>query len=254
LRLEADIAALARGPAAVVGAVRDAAVRTGTDFSFLLAQAKVESGLDAGARAATSSARGLFQFTRATWLEMVEAHGAQHGFGWAADMLKSGAAKAGTAAREAILALRDDPVAASLMAGELVRDNAAALQAKLGRAVGAVDLYMAHFLGAGGAGQFLSALATTPERAAADVVPAAAAANRSIFYDKAGGARSLVEVQALLAGRLAKAGAGPGSGGEGLPLSGRSLPLSGGGLPKMAAGTAQTQARMAYMLLAELGG
>ena len=251
---------MSRGPAAVMGAVRDAAARTGTEFSFLLAQARVESGLDAGARAATSSARGLFQFTKSTWLEMVQTHGAAHGMGWAAEMLRSGAARAGTAARETILALRDDPVAASLMAGELARDNAAALQAKLGRAVGAVDLYMAHFLGAGGAGQFLSALARTPERAAADVVPAAAAANRAIFYDRAGGARSLAQVQALLAGRLAKAGAevgqGMGMGGEMLPVAGRSLPAGGQTVPGMAnAGEAmQAQARMAYMLLAELGG
>ena len=233
--------------------MRDAAARTGTDFSFLLAQARVESGLEAGARAATSSARGLYQFTRATWLEMVETHGARHGLGWAAELLKSGAARAGTAARETILALRDDPVAASLMAGELARDNAAALQAKLGRAVGTADLYMAHFLGAGGAGQFLAALAETPGRAAAEVVPAAAAANRSIFYDKAGGARSLAEVQALLARRLERAGAdlplaGPAAG-NGLPVAGA---LAGRVLPQ--ADVRAGQARLAYLLLAELGG
>lgn len=236
MRLDAD---LVRGPAAIIGAVREAAARTGTDFSFLLAQARVESGLEARAQAATSSARGLYQFTKSTWLHMVEAHGARHGLGWAADLLKSGAAQAGTAARETILALRDDPVAASLMAGELARDNAAALQAKLGRAAGAAELYLAHFLGAGGAGQFLSALAEAPGRAAADVVPAAAAANRSIFFDKAGTARSLAEVQALLSGRLEKAGA-----------EGATLPLAGKALPQP---VAVDQARLAYLLLAELG-
>jgi hypothetical protein len=237
LRLDADLAA--RGPAAIIAAVREAAQRTGTDFGFLLAQARVESGLEASAQAATSSARGLYQFTKSTWLDMVEAHGARHGLGWAAEMLKSGAARAGTAARETILALRDDPVAASLMAGELAQDNARALQARLGRTVGAAELYIAHFLGAGGAAKFLSALAETPGRAAANVVPAAAAANRSIFYDRAGGARSLAEVQTLLAGRLEKAGAG----GSALPAGGRMLPQP----------VAGDQARLAYLLLAELG-
>jgi hypothetical protein len=245
------------GAAAVaVAAVREAAARTGTDFSFLLAQAKVESGLDAGARAATSSARGLFQFTKATWLEMVQKHGAAHGLGWAAEMLESGAAKAGTAARETILSLREHPVAASLMAGELVRDNAAVLEAKLGRATGAVDHYLAHFLGAGGAGKFLTALERTPGQAAAAVVPAAAAANRSVFYGKDGRALSLAEVRDRLAGRLARAGAADAV----LPVSGKRLPVVAAreavapADAGVAAGAATARARMAYMLLAELGG
>jgi hypothetical protein len=238
-----------------VAAVREAAARTGTDFSFLLAQAKVESGLDSGARAATSSARGLFQFTKATWLEMVRKHGAAHGLGWAAEMLESGAAKAGTAARETILGLREHPVAASLMAGELVRDNAAVLEAKLGRATGAVDHYLAHFLGAGGATRFLSALERAPEQAAAAVVPAAAAANRSVFYAKDGHALSLAEVRDRLAARLARAGASDTI----LPVSGKRLPVVAAAEPAVAgtaplAAAAAGRARMAYMLLAELGG
>jgi hypothetical protein len=47
---------------AVTGAIRQAGQVTGTRFQYLLATAQVESGLDPQAGAATSSARGLFQF------------------------------------------------------------------------------------------------------------------------------------------------------------------------------------------------
>jgi hypothetical protein len=144
------------------------------------------------------------------------------------------------------------------MAGELVRDNAAVLEAKLGRATGAVDHYLAHFLGAGGATRFLSALERTPGQAAAAVVPAAAAANRSVFYAKDGHALSLAEVRDRLAARLARAGASDAV----LPVSGKRLPVVAareaaapapvGADAGVAAGAAR--ARMAYMLLAELGG
>jgi hypothetical protein len=194
-----------RAAAPVLVAVRDAAARTGTDFSYLLAQARLESGLNPLARAATSSARGLYQFTASTWLDTVRKHGADHGLGWAADALQQGAATAGSAAREAILALRNNADAAALMAGEFARDNAAKLEAKLGRAVGSTELYLAHFLGAGGAAKFLGAMAGTPGAAAASVVPAAAAANHAIFYAADGSARSLSEVYGRFAAKLAGA-------------------------------------------------
>src|SRR5947209_17342316 len=52
----------------VTGAIRQAARMTGADFKYLLATAQVESNLNPNAQAATSSARGLFQFTEQTWL------------------------------------------------------------------------------------------------------------------------------------------------------------------------------------------
>ncbi len=233
-----------RAAAPVLAAVRDAAARTGTDFSYLLAQARLESGLNPLARAATSSARGLYQFTSATWLETVRKHGADHGLGWAAEALQQGAASAGSAAREAILGLRNNAEAAALMAGEFARDNAAKLEAKLGRAVGAPELYLAHFLGAGGAAKFLGAMAGTPGAAAAAVVPAAAAANHGVFYAADGSARSLAEVYGRFAAKLAGAGEKPLSP---LAASAASRPL-----PQGARGSdALLRARL---LLAGLGG
>ena len=227
----------------VTAAIRTAASRTGIDFSYLMAQARVESGLNPQAQARTSSARGLYQFTNSTWLETVRKHGAEHGLGWAADAIASGAAGAGSAARATILGLRDNAEAAALMAGAFAQDNAAALERKLGRAVGATDLYMAHFLGAGGAARFLGAMAAGPGAAAATLLPAAAASNRSVFFDKAGNARSLAQVYARFA---AKIDAAP-------PLPAR----QGASPTSPARGEVEvnaSRARMAYMLLAELGG
>lgn len=249
---------LARQANAVTAVVRDAATRTGTDFSYLMAQARLESGLNPLAKAATSSARGLYQFTNATWLETVRKHGGEHGLGWAADAIKGGAAKAGSAARETILSLRDNAEAAALMAGAFARDNGAMLEKKLGRAVGATDLYLAHFLGAGGATSFLGALARTPGVAAASLLPIAAAANRSVFFASDGSARSVAQVYARFAAKIDSAGKTSltmlASGAPGRAFSpadnGGSLPAGGTSLPVADV----SRARMAYMLLAELGG
>ena len=51
--------ARAAGIDGVAGAIRTAAARTGVDFSYLMAQARVESGFNPKAQARTSSARGL---------------------------------------------------------------------------------------------------------------------------------------------------------------------------------------------------
>ena len=129
-------------------------------------------------------------------------HGAAHGLGWAADAIASGGAKAETAARATILGLRDNAEAAALMAGEFARDNGAALKARLGRAVGSTDLYMAHFLSAGGAAKFLGVLAAAPGTAAAAILPATAAANRGVFFGRDGAARSVEAVYARFAAKL----------------------------------------------------
>ena len=75
----------------VGAAIQQAAARTGVDFSYLLGQAKIESGFNPNARARTSSATGLFQFIDQTWLATVHEHGAEHGLGWAAAAIRRGA-------------------------------------------------------------------------------------------------------------------------------------------------------------------
>lgn len=192
------------GSGGVHAAISRAAARSGVDFDYLLAQARIESSLDPRARAATSSAAGLYQFTNSTWLRTLEAHGAEHGFGWASAAIEGGRVR-DPAMRSAVMALRFDPDASAAMAAELAQDNAAALAPILGRKPDAAELYLGHFLGASGAARFLEALKSDPGQDAAALMPAAAAANRAIFFGPAGAARSVGAVMDLLRGKVASA-------------------------------------------------
>ena len=191
----------------VRSAIAGAAQATGADFGFLMAQAKLESSLDPTARARTSSASGLYQFTGETWLRTLDKHGADHGLGWASAMIDGGTVR-DPAARSQLLAMRFDPQVASLMAGELANDNSAYLSASLGRQPDHAELYLAHFFGAEGAAKFLSALASDPAQSAASILPAAAAANRSTFYGAGGVARSVSEVMGVIRTRMTGAAEG----------------------------------------------
>jgi len=64
----------------VTGAIRQAARMTGADFQYLLATAQVESNLNPNAQAASSSARGLFQFVDQTWLATLKEQGPALGY------------------------------------------------------------------------------------------------------------------------------------------------------------------------------
>lgn len=189
------------GQGDVRAAIAVAAQRTGVDFDYLLGQARLESSLDPLAQAGTSSAAGLYQFTGGTWLATLDRHGAEHGLGWAGAAIEGGRVY-DPALRAQIMAMRFDSQVSALMAAELANDNKAALTGALGRTPDSAELYLAHFLGAEGAANFLAALAADPSQSAAVVNPRAAAANRAIFYDKAGAPRSLGAVMDLLRGRL----------------------------------------------------
>lgn len=181
------------------------------DFDYLLGQAKLESGLRADAKAGTSSASGLYQFIEQSWLSVVKNHGAAHGLGWAADSIgrnANGRLSVGDpATRQAILALRNDPAAASLMAAEHAADNKAALEQTLDRDATGTDLYMAHFLGLGGAKKFLGALESGSSASGASLFPAAARANRNVFYASNGEPRSLGDIYDRFSAKLGSAGA-----------------------------------------------
>lgn len=212
-----DVTGMPNVPAATRGAganvrvaIAGAAQATGTDFNYLMAQAKLESSLDPNARARTSSASGLYQFTGDTWLRTLDKHGADHGLGWASDMIEGGAVR-DPAARQQLLAMRFDPQVSALMAGELANDNSAYLTGVLGRQPDHAELYLAHFFGADGAGRFLTALGNDPSQSAAAILPAAAGANRSTFYGAGGNARSVGEVMGLIRSRMAGAAEGASS-------------------------------------------
>src|SRR4051812_8673664 len=193
----------------IAGSIKQAASTTGASFEYLLATAKMESDFNPKAGASTSSAHGLFQFIDQTWLGTVKEAGSQLGYGKYADAITknpSGSySVSDPVARTAIMKLRDDPDAASSMAAVLTQSNSFKLTGKLGRRPTDAELYMAHFMGIGGAGKLIQNAEDNPQATAARMFPNAAAANRSIFYDRAGNARSVSQVYSVLATRYASA-------------------------------------------------
>jgi hypothetical protein len=97
------------------------------------------------------------------------------------------------------------------MAAGLAEDNRARLAPILGREPDHAELYLAHFLGAGGAGRFLSELQTNPDQSAPALFARPAAANRAIFHAPDGSPRSLAQVMDVIAAKLERAGADPAS-------------------------------------------
>ncbi|KAF0124235.1 MAG: hypothetical protein FD152_3073, partial [Xanthobacteraceae bacterium] len=190
------------GVSRVVSAIQAAAQKTGTGFDYLLRTARRESSLQPTAQAPTSSARGLYQFIDSTWLTMVREEGRNLGLGRFAEQIGRDASGRPTvadpAARQQILALRDDPAVSALMAGAFTNRNAAELRSATGRDPTEGELYMAHFLGSGGAARLINANQSNPQATAARLFPDAAGANRRIFFDQ-GRPRTIAEVYQVLA-------------------------------------------------------
>ncbi len=115
---------------------------------------RVESGGNADAKNPLSSATGLGQFIDSTWLRMMKTYRPDLD---------------GSLTREELLALRNDPTISRQMITNLARESEAYLR---GRGHGATPgrLYLAHFLGAEGAAQVLSAV---PETDLAELLGAA---------------------------------------------------------------------------------
>jgi hypothetical protein len=129
---------------------------------------------------------------------MVKKHGAKHGMGDLAQHIDERGRVDNRAIRKEILAMRKDPDKASALAAELANENKAFLEDRWGGAVGDTELYFAHFLGAGGAVEFLKARDQNPLQKAAVIFPEAARSNRNVFYDaRTGKARTLDEVYAF---------------------------------------------------------
>ena len=193
----------------IAGSIKQAASTSGTSFEYLLTTAKMESNFDPKAAASTSSARGLYQFIDQTWLGTVKEAGSQLGYGKYADAIAKNSdgsySVSDPIARAAIMKLRNDPDAASTMAAVLTQSNGFKLTGRLGRRPTDAELYMAHFMGVGGAAKLISNAEDNPQANAARMFPNAAEANRSIFYDRSGNARSISQVYAVLNARYAGA-------------------------------------------------
>jgi hypothetical protein len=186
----------------VTTAIRSASRTTGATFDYLLRTAIRESSLDPAAAAKSSSARGLYQFIESTWLAMVKEEGPKYGLGSHAASIEQGSGGQyfvrDPAVRAQILKLRENPEVSSVMAGALAKRNGEELSRTLGRKPTAGELYLAHFLGASGAKRLLALKRSNPGASAVAAFPEAARANKSIFYESNGKARTASDVFAAL--------------------------------------------------------
>jgi hypothetical protein len=112
----------------------------------------VESGDNPNARAKTSSALGVFQFTKGTWADQIARHKPE---------IAKGRSAAELINDPAVQALRSDPTLSRDLARTLTNENGAALR-EAGLPASPANLYLAHFLGAGDAVKVLKAASGTP--------------------------------------------------------------------------------------------
>lgn len=183
--------------AQVMTALKTASNATGANFDYLVKTAQRESNFDPSAKASTSSATGLFQFTSETWLNVLERYGAKHGV------------KTDGLTREQMLDLRKDAGLSATMAGELAGENGKILAKKLGREPTSAELYTAHFMGPSDAARLIDAARANKSGVAADLFPRAALANANVFRDKDGAKLTSAELYTKLTGidvKLADAG------------------------------------------------
>ena len=173
--------------------IERASEATKVSANYLLALARQESGCRSDAQASTSTAYGMFQFIESTWLIAMHKHGAKYGERRLAEAI--GVDVGGRpvmrqpALRQEILAKRGDAQLAAYLAAELALENAAYIRRNRRAQLTATDLYMAHFLGAHGASEFLQELDRRPSRHAHELLPRAASANPSVFFERGNRAR-----------------------------------------------------------------
>ncbi len=181
--------------------------KSGVDFDYLLQTAIRESSLNPSAKASTSSAVGLFQFLKGTWLDVMKSDGPRLGYQKYASAIETDAkgnlSIPNKRLEAEVLKLRENPEVAADLAAAFTRRNGEYLSNRFGRTPSPGELYIAHFLGAEGASNLFEAGLKNPDQIAANLFPRQAAANRAIFYS-GGKARTIREVYGAL---VAKHGA-----------------------------------------------
>lgn len=159
------------GQLAMLQMLAQVAESTGIQTNLLAAIAKAESSFRPDARPAKGNAKGLFQFMPKTWKSMMEKYGDKYG-------IPKGATPF-------------DPVASSLLAAELIRDNARIIEQGTGKPVGPAEIYAGHFMGAGKAVDLLNA---NPDAIAATQFSKEAGYNPNIFFNRDGTAKTIGQV------------------------------------------------------------
>lgn len=166
-----DNSKLGPAKAQIMNMLDDVSDQTGVNANMLKTFAAIESGVNPNSSARpASSASGLFQFLDSTWRSMLSKYGGKYGLDSTASVF--------------------DPKANALMGAEYIKENAKAMVSTKPNPT-ATDLYMAHFLGAGGAKKFFKA---DPSAIGANLMPAEARSNGNIFYSKSGQPRTIGEI------------------------------------------------------------
>ena len=125
-----------------------------------MAVADKESSFITAVQAKTSSATGLYQFIERTWLGCVRDFGAKYGMEKEAALIVPDGNDRPTvtdaAERARILEMRRDPYLSALLAGEMLKRDAARISLRIGRELSLGEVYLAHFLGPDDAESFLA--------------------------------------------------------------------------------------------------
>lgn len=178
--------------------IKAAHLATGISLAFLVGVARQESNFNPEARAARSSASGMYQFIEQTWYDVIERQGVNYGLRDEATAIRRSPAGIYSVPdaelRKQILDLRLDADLSASMAAELARANKAIMKTTFERSITDRELYLAHFLGVGGAIEFIETMKKDPETDASSLFPKAAYANHNVFYNSSGAARSVHEV------------------------------------------------------------
>jgi hypothetical protein len=211
--------------------IMGAAKMAGVDDKLMATMAAIESGFNWSVKAGTSSATGLYQFISSTWKTMLKKYGPKYGI------------SPDTPAT--------DPRANALMGAEFLKENAEALKGAVNRPLTDTDLYIAHFMGAGGAKKFLTA---DPSAIAANLMPEAARANKSIFYSADGRPLTVSEVYQVINGRVRRKGkefgldSGPATATAATSNTPSAPAGAAGGIAAMAAGNSEAGAGRGSMI------
>src|SRR4051794_6225886 len=174
-----------RIPRRLVQTVLRAADATGVDPTYMMALADKESSFIADNKAPTSSAEGLFQFIEKTWLEVIRDFGPRYGMEFAAasvETVNGQVAIPSEQTREWVLGLRRNPYLSAVLAARMLKREKAKIERRIGRSLERSEFYLLHFLGAESAGKLLELVSGKPKQSAPKVFPAAAKANKTLFF------------------------------------------------------------------------
>lgn len=160
----------------VIKVIEKASQKAGVSSDVMKTFAAIESNFNPVAKAPTSSASGLFQFITKTWNAMLRKYGKKYNLPMNTSPF--------------------DAEANALMGAEYIKENERAISGVKPNP-NVTDLYMAHFMGAGGARTFFK---MNPESKPARTMRASAKANKTIFFKNKGRgeARTANEIYKLM--------------------------------------------------------